>query len=473
MRIFTAPASASRAVRAGERRRRFISGLAVIAALAAAGGAAVLVRPASREPVEIPVVAAAGAPVQVACGGQFSNQFEGGVSAQDITEDIVHTSALLATGTGSVSGPNGLTSGEGSVVATTNVGAGYYHTEGTGITLAGGATFLAKNGDARGLAVSPCVTPERDAWLVGSASGVGHTNVLYITNPGERAVTVSIEAFGAAGPLDLGSATSVSVESGATMRFGLDGLIPDDPRIALHLTTKAGAFGAVLQSGELNGATAAGVDVIQPSQPGDTSVIPGITVSDAASVLRVVNPGRDTTFSLTLYGPDGIVEVPGTTDVPISASAVLDLSLGGVPKGSYTAVVTGSGQLAAGVQNVAGSSPRDVAWIPATAPTTRGAAAWGEGLTGVVQLYSTETAAPTVESYRADGTLIRTDTVAVRTAGSLSLPEGTASVIVRSEIPVYGTVNLSAGVEGGTGIAAIGLTSALDSTDRARISVAN
>lgn len=111
----------------------------------------------------------------------------------------------------------------------------------------------------------------------------------------------------------------------------------------------------------------------------------GAGASVAGSVLRVVNPNATAaTVSVSLVGADGEDALDGAQDVVVEPQTVQDISLSGLPAGSYAAHVTSDVPVAAAVRLarsgqafLPGSSTlaSDSAWVQAMSPAALSAAA--------------------------------------------------------------------------------------------------
>ena len=208
------------------------------------------------------------------------------------------------------------------------------------------AAGLVTAGDLRGLAAASCQQPVADAWLLGGATDLASTAQLVLDNPGTTPAEIALEVWGPNGPVDL-TGERYLVAPGAERVVVLGGIAAEQRRIAVHVTATGGRVGVHVQDSVLDGFTPGGTDLVVPgTAPARRQVVPGIsvvasTVDDpAAPSLRLVAPGdASTSATVTLLGPTGVVDLPGADTVALTAGAVTDVPLGGLPAGAYTAVV--------------------------------------------------------------------------------------------------------------------------------------
>lgn len=241
-------------------------------------------------------------------------------------------------------------------------------------------------GDLRGLAATRCSTPVTSAWLLGGSTELGASARLVLANAGGTPATVTLDVWGATGPVETGQAGTVLVPAHSERVVLLEALAAEQPRLAVHLTADGGAVAPVLQDGRVNGFVPAGVDLAEPvAEPATTVVVPAVALvqtepdAQAPAVLRVVNPGEEVaTVALRLLGADGPVTLPGAETRVIDAGTVVDISLAGVPAGVYAAELSADVPVAAAVMltRVGESSPDDPsravvdrAWVSGVLPT--------------------------------------------------------------------------------------------------------
>lgn len=230
-------------------------------------------------------------------------------------------------------------------------------------------------GDLRGLVAGPCVEPAVEHWLVGGSTSVGSSGRLVLQNPGRTAATVTLQAWGASGPVVLGSQSLVIVPPGEQVVTMLEAVAPDQSRLALHVTAEGGRVGAYVQHHRIEGLVPAGADlVVAGGAPSRTTAVSGVTstgetVDDPhAPRLDVLTPGdRAGTAHLAVLGPDGPVRLRGGEELPLEPGQVTTVPLGGLPAGSYTVVVDA-----------------DVPVVAGAAVDRKGTAAEGDGVAAVI-----------------------------------------------------------------------------------------
>lgn len=260
-----------------------------------------------------------------------------------------------------------------------------------------GVAWRAGTGDLRGLAAASCQRPTAETWLVGGSTVLGSSARLVLQNPGATPATVSLRLWGARGPVELAGAPDYLVPPGQEETILLEGLAAEQGQMVVQVTATGGLVSAYLQDSRTDGLVAAGVDlVVGGARPATELVVPVISVTDdapAAAALRVLAPGdlpqdgQDAddpgdddgdgttpggTVHVTLLGPDGVVELPGTEDVSVDVGEVVDIPLDGLPAGDYAAwvtadlpVVAGATMSRAGTAEPGEAAPVDRAWAPA------------------------------------------------------------------------------------------------------------
>ncbi|MFT3944852.1 MAG: DUF5719 family protein [Ancrocorticia sp.] len=451
------------------KTRQVVTSVCVLALAGAASGLAVALLPTEERTLPVPVIETGG-PAQALCPGGFERTLGQGLDVGQVDEGVTASSWFLTASdaTEFLPWPSGDSPVDGpfekrAVTAGAVVGALHSEQASTEAEqFAGANIYSARAGDTRGLAIGPCVSSAVDFWFVGSASGVGISNQLLLFNPGQTSVGVQLTAYGSRGPLSLGTMSSVAVAADSMERVDLDGLIPSDSRIALHVSTESGAIAALMQSNEIDGAKPRGVSIMSGSSKGRELLIPAITVpQDTAATpsVRIVNTETlKAKVSVELIGPDGRLELPGGSDVAVAPGAVLDLSLAGVKAGDYALRVTSEQVIAAGALLLTADSAagaRDVTWASAREPLTSGAVAVGETTTSaIVTSLSDEQASAQIIPVSKEG--IELSPLPVDLAGpgtvTVELPEGAVGFLFSSSQPVLAGALSRIAVDGGDGI---------------------
>ena len=266
----------------------------------------------------------------------------------------------------------------------------------------GTGVSVTESGDLRGLTATPCLTPVASAWLVGGSTEPGNSAQLVLSNAGETPATVTLTGWGSTGPLDLTAAGAVLVPPGEQRVVLLEALVTD-PRPAVLVEASGGEVTAVVQDSRLRGLVPAGTDLVGPTvAPAETVVVPGVFLGASsgegpdAPAVRVVNPGEEpVTAQVELLGQDGPVAVPGADALVVDPGAVAEVSLAGMPEGTWSVVVSGDGPLtAAAVSTSVGRAgeadpenpPVERAWTPATPELAAGVLAVPDELVRGVSL---------------------------------------------------------------------------------------
>lgn len=312
------------------------------------------------------------------------------------------------------------------------------------------------NGDLRGLAAASCQTPTTEAWLVGGGTEIGTSARLVLQNPGATPATVTLGLWGPTGVVEPAGSPEFLVPAGSERVVLLEGVAAEQRRIVAHLSATGGAVTAYLQDSRVRGLVPAGVDLVVPgAPPAVTQVLPGLVLTASAAedpdpaVVRLLAPGTATTARITLLGASGPLELP---PVDLPADEVVDVPLGGIEGGQYTAVVVADHPVvaAAAVTRVgAADGPVERAWVAAREPGVAGPIAVPPGVDAAVAVGVLPTgdgsATVTLEAIGADGALLGTRELTVTAGTTAALPVGSiagggsgtevAGVVVRTTDP--------------------------------------
>ncbi|MDM7831743.1 DUF5719 family protein [Cellulomonas edaphi] len=383
------------------RSVRAVSGIGVVALVAAvvAGG---IRTPAPQAPPvhEGTVVTVPPSAVALTCPAPLILPEGGGDKAFDPTP-VAPVMTLVAAAASSAGGAVTPAAG-GAAVATLSPGTSAARVNGPGgalvvsarptdtaaqLSAAVGSVVTA--GDLRGLSAASCQRPTTDAWLVGGATDLSSTAQLVIAAAGATPAEVTVSVYGPAGKVDL-SADHYLVAPGAQRVVNLAAIAPEQRRVVVRVRATGGAVTTYVQDTKLDGFTPRGSDLVAPgSAPGKHQVVPGLSVvaaavdSPLAGALRLMVPGRTgTTAHVRLLGPDGPQELPGGEQVELAPGEVTDIPLGGLPAGSYTAVVDSPRPVVAAGQVARAGAPTTL--DPAPSLERAWVASSPRGLDGIV-----------------------------------------------------------------------------------------
>lgn len=383
-------ARAARPDRAARPRRplvttlRAVTGLAVVAlaagAVAAAGtlpaGPELAAAPLSVDvpPTEVALVCPApttgagggGSDAELGGASDVSSALVAGVLTRD---DGLGTATLGALPDGSVTElepGDAAAAGSLAAVETGTVLRG----EPTGVAAfaSAGLAQRALSGDLRGLGALACPGGGTTAWFVAGRTTVGSSTVLQLANPGSTPATVSVRAWSETGEVSIDRG-EVVVAPGETIEQAIEALAPDVSRLALLVSSRGGVIAASLRTTDLDGLTAAGLDLVGATGgPGTDLVVPGVvlgssTVDDGdPSLVRLLNPGSEPAeVVLELVGADGVHLLGGDQRFVVDPGVVAEVSLAGAPAGTYALRATSDVPIVAGVSlvRVGGPDPID------------------------------------------------------------------------------------------------------------------
>lgn len=249
-------------------------------------------------------------------------------------------------------------------------------------------SYTAEDGDLQGSAAAACQQPGNDLWLVGATTALGRSAVLNLTNASSTPATVSLDLFGSEGPIQAPGSRGLLVAPGSTRAIVLAGLAPGQERLGVRVRSTGGPVAAVIQQSVLRGLTPGGVDFITPgTAPSVGQVASGLQIQDPAALatltakpgfadagpaLEIAVPGAaDAVVEVKLYGRDGQKALPGGGVVTAKAGAVTEVSLAGVPAGTYTVAASSDVSFAATARLTQGLKPEDAADIAFSAASAR------------------------------------------------------------------------------------------------------
>lgn len=249
-------------------------------------------------------------------------------------------------------------------------------------------SYTAEDGDLQGSAAAACQQPGNDLWLVGANTALGRSAVLNLTNASSTPATVSLDLFGSEGPIQAPGSRGLLVAPGSSRSIILAGLAPGQERLGVRVRSTGGPVAAVIQQSVLRGLTPGGVDFITPgTAPSVSQVAAGLDIQDPAALaalkakpgfadagpaLEVAVPGAtDAVVEIKLYGPDGQKALPGGGVVTAKAGAVTEVSLAGVPAGTYTVATSSDVSFAATARLTRGLQAGDAADIAFSAASAR------------------------------------------------------------------------------------------------------
>ena len=249
-------------------------------------------------------------------------------------------------------------------------------------------SYAAEDGDLQGSAAAACQQPGNDLWLVGANTALGRSAVLNLTNASSTPATVSLDLFGSDGLIQAPGSRGLLVAPGSTRSIVLAGLAPGQERLGVRVRSAGGPVAAVIQQSVLRGLTPGGVDFITPgAAPSVRQVVSGLDIQDAAALaaltakpgfadagpaLEIAVPGAaDAVVEIKLYGRNGQKALPGGGVVTAKAGAVTEVSLAGVPAGTYTVAASSDISFAATARLTQGLKAEDASDIAFSSSSAR------------------------------------------------------------------------------------------------------
>lgn len=197
-------------------------------------------------------------------------------------------------------------------------------------------------GELRGLVADSCRPTLGDLYVVAGSTMVGETSVLYLSNPSETSVTVTIDGYGETGQIAEGTQT-VTVPAGQTQAVLLAIWYPQQERLGLHLQADAGGIVAWVQNSSQEGDIPQGVTTIPATSATSQATFVGVSESDE-TYLRILNPGSEMmTVRVDVSGEEGTETLAGAETIQVNAGAVFDVSLDGIGEENSSILVTAVG----------------------------------------------------------------------------------------------------------------------------------
>lgn len=250
--------------------------------------------------------------------------------------------------------------------------------------LAGSQSQRVESPELTGLAVSECVKPGAESWLVGGSTVTGRTTLLSLNNPSKVNSTVKLTIYSETGLVDAVGTEGILVPPGGRRVLSLAGFAPGLASPVVHVESAGGQVSATLQQSIVRTLTPGGVDLVSTSTgPTAVTVIPGIVVDgqeavnaasaidgygDLVGVLRVLVPGTEPAeVTVTALPEDGSAPAPSSV-FEVQGGIVTDFPLGGFADGTWTIKVSSDRPAVAAVR----TSTVTLADAPA-APATPGA----------------------------------------------------------------------------------------------------
>ncbi|MBT2507589.1 hypothetical protein J7I98_17180 [Streptomyces sp. ISL-98] len=226
-------------------------------------------------------------------------------------------------------------------------------------------------GNGRGLLGVSCTAPDTSFWFPGASTSEERQDYVHLTNPDDTAAVADIELYGKDGALKSDVGEGITVPARSSVPVLLSTLTADHvENVTLHVTTRTGRVGAVVQATDEN----AGSDWLAASaDPSGSAVLPGIP-ADATSVRLVVfAPGEDDAdLKVRLASPTGSITPAGHENLHVKAGMTTAVDLKDVTKGEAGSLLLSPAQgrgtpVAAALRVVRGKgASQEVAYIPAT-----------------------------------------------------------------------------------------------------------
>lgn len=325
--------------------------------------------------------------------------------------------------------------------------------------VAGAQSQEAQSTDLTGFAAAACAEPTSSTWLVGGSTETGRTTLIDLVNPTDVNSTVDLALYGENGKVDGPGLQGIVVAPNSEKAVPLSGFATGLTSPVVHVTSRGGQIAASLQVGVVRTLEPGGVDIVSPAaQPSTQVTVPGIVVRDGEAVTGKASQAGygDLTTLLRAFVPGGsdanlniqlrTVKGTGATfSVSARSGQVTDVPLDGLPDGQYTASISSSAPIVAGVRSssVSGSAI-DLAWTgsaPRITGTTMFAVASGPNATLTLANPTGKAVSATVQATKGAPTTI---TVPAGSSATQLLRTGTVLTLSKAD-GLRAAVSYSAG----------------------------
>ena len=245
----------------------------------------------------------------------------------------------------------------------------------TSETIAGVSTSAVNSNDIQGMSAEACASPTWNQWLVGGSTATGRQTSIVLANPGEQQTRVTLDVYGAEGPVTAAANSGVVIDPGSAEVVDLASISVGNAAPAVRVTSEGGPVAAFLQQTTIRTLDPGGIDTTGATVAvsGEQTFL-GIPIAaghthlddeqhvDAGPVLRLLPDGDDTEAEVTFASDDGD---PITTTLGLTDGRVTELPLEELGEGVYAITVESDVPVAAGVRftPTAGASEEDFAWM--------------------------------------------------------------------------------------------------------------
>ena len=246
---------------------------------------------------------------------------------------------------------------------------------GTGGVIPTGLTLVGQGGgELAGLSAVGCAAPRTSQWIAVGATTSGADMVLILSNPGPTASVVSVDGYGAFGPLNA-APRQVTVAANSSVSVLLAGWFPDENSLAVHVQADGGGVSAWAQASLMNGEIPQGTTLASAIAPATTQTILGVDPK-GTSLLRLVSPSGDAHVSVSVADSTGVHPLGGG-NATVAAGSTLEMPLDGASKDStpIALIVSSDREVVAQTTTITLGAPwaeRANAWImrSSVAPAT-------------------------------------------------------------------------------------------------------
>ena len=239
----------------------------------------------------------------------------------------------------------------------------------------------ATTGDLKGLAASPCVTPQVTQTLVLPDTQTGTSQHLVLANPSAKSTSVQLTIWGTSKPgqLTLSTNSTVTVKAASEQIVDLAAAAPDEDGLYVTVSSQDSPVAAVVRVVKMDGLSARGSEFVTASETSSsTGVLAGVDAGEGVSLTLFGHENSSVSLSwITKEGSTPITDEKILDAAQIRADTVTHVELGDAPEDALALAYSASNEVWAMAQVRQGGedNQEDVSYLDALHASASAAAA--------------------------------------------------------------------------------------------------